>query len=231
MRLSAPLLGSLCAALLVLCAGRSLAAAQMQDGEARELWFVLVHGDEVWGRMHRIITPRRDGMVSITTEARSRTNFMGNRQENASRSTVVVAPDGAPHTFELRPSQAEGSPFVTGERTDDGFVVHVHQGDDISTSTYRFDDDLPLMADVSVESWLHHLPAETKAVRAHVLDSSSGAITETAIELIERGRVRRISRAPQVRAQRHGHGHADAALAAHGKSSACGPRHRGAFRR
>jgi len=152
----------------------------------RDSWFVLRDGDLAWGTTRLRVGALDDGNRSYLAETRMLMEFMGTRQEMRSRSTVVVDADLAPIRLESELVQMAVTLRAEGEMTPHGFVVRIHVGDEITESTLRFDDELGLVADVAIESWLQALPESTRRARVRILESGTGSVSEVDVELVER---------------------------------------------
>lgn len=161
-------------------------SAHAQDAAERNTWYVFMDGDQPWGTSHIRVTPLPDGEVAYLTSTRLLTELLGMTQEMTTFSSVSVDPDLAPLWIETNVVQLSGSLRIEGEQTDAGFVLKIHQGDQVTTSTFSFGDELGLVASVALETWLHRLPDTTTKTRVRTLDVSSGSVREIDVELVER---------------------------------------------
>ncbi len=100
-------------------------------------------------------------------------------------------------TKELRPVRLEakikslsGSTTLRGEATEQGLIIESFDGSETHRSTFAWEDDLPLVADMVLPVWLHRQLGDETAIgtpfKMGFLDSSAGGVHKMAFELTAR---------------------------------------------
>jgi len=161
-------------------------AVAAEPGAPRDTWYVFKDGKVVWGTQHVRVESLPEGRRAFTIRTRMLTELFGTKQETTLRTELVIGPDLAPVSLKTDAAQLSGTSRIEGQVTDGGFVVTAKADDQVSTSTYAFNDELGLIADAALETWLHRLPSTTTKSRVRLLAHSSGSVSEVDVELVER---------------------------------------------
>lgn len=150
-------------------------------------WFLISVEDNPVGSLQILSQSLEDGVSEYRMNMIFKVDFLGTAQEFNTTTSVMVNEQLRPERLRAETQSLSGSTIVEGQATEQGFVIDSSDGSETNRSMFSWDDELPLVADLSLPNWLQRKLTDQTIIgtqfKLRFLDTSNVILSTVTAEL------------------------------------------------